>query len=79
MCQCQIVTFTDAKVTFPCLAPNVGCDWWWGISVAAFIILCVIFAWLAWRLKREFFTTRDRSGRSQCSQCGNHLAAGAHF
>ena len=67
-----------SRVTLPCL-PNVGCDWWWGIFVAGVISLCVSLWWRFRACFREFCTSRNIRGGSQCSQCSNHLAAGAQF
>jgi hypothetical protein len=72
-CSCKI-----AKATFPCL-PNVGCDFWWGIFVACVIITCFIWWWRFRALFRECCTSRNLRGGSQCSQCSNHLSAGAQF
>jgi hypothetical protein len=80
-CSCKIVIAGSHRSTFPCL-PNVGCDIWWGIFVVCFIIVCV-FWWWRCRGGRQCSGAAGAEanirGGSQCSQCGNHLVAGAQF
>ena len=77
-CSCPVITLKGSRLILPCL-PNVGCDWWWGIFVACVIFACVGLWWRFRACFREFCTSRNIRGGSQCSQCSNHLAAGAQF
>jgi hypothetical protein len=76
-CSCKIVIAGSHRSTLPCL-PNVGCDFWWGILVVCLIFVCVIWLCRCRRYGTALFRQVCTS-RNQCSQCGNHLVAGAQF